>query len=93
MEMCATVRRTTPTTVGRSEGFLAAGSVAVDDDHLAQRDVALTALLNLHTEKRGLVLALDRRQRGGEPTDDLEVALAWNRIEAKALLESIQTNQ
>ena len=93
MEMLATVKGNAPTTAGRCEEFVVAGRDARDDDHLARRDVTLTALLNLHTEKRGLVLALDRRHRGGEPTDDLEVALAWNRIEAKALLESIQTNQ
>ena len=51
-----------------------------------EHDATITALMSLHTAKRLLVVRLERRKRQGLPVEDIEVELAINRLEAKAML-------
>jgi len=55
----------------------------------APSDLHLQALLDLHTAKRRLVIAMERRRRLGQSIEDIEVELAFNRIRAKTLLAEL----
>ena len=55
-------------------------------ENSVQMDTALTILLNLHSARRRLMCTMERRQSRGQPVDDLEVELAFNRLEVKAML-------
>ncbi len=55
-------------------------------EHSVQLDTALTILLNLHSTRHRLLRTMERRQSRGQPVDDLDVELAFNRLEVKALL-------
>jgi len=61
-------------------------------DHSSQRDINFTVLMNFHAAKCRLAVMLDARKRRGEPTEDLEVELAFNRIEARAFAAFLRTN-
>jgi hypothetical protein len=51
---------------------------------ISDREATFVTLMNFHAAKRRLTVMMDARKRRGEPTDDLEVELAFNRLEAKA---------
>ena len=55
-------------------------------EHSVQLDTALTILLNLHNTRRRLMSAIERRHSRGQPVEDLEMELAFNRLEVKAML-------
>ena len=55
-------------------------------EHSVQLDTALTILLNLHGARQRLTRTMERRQRQCQPVEDLDVELAFNRLEVKALL-------
>ena len=55
-------------------------------EHSVQLDTALTILLNLHGARQRLTRTMECRQRLGQPVEDLEVELAFNRLDVKALL-------
>lgn len=61
-------------------------------DHPAVHDSHFAALMALHATKRRLAIMMGARKCHGEPTDDLEVELAFNRIEAKAYAAFLLTN-
>jgi len=54
-------------------------------------DATLVELLNLHTNKRRLILMKERRERLFQSTADLETALDLNRLHAVELLASLKT--
>jgi len=59
------------------------------EDRSAQLHANLRTLLNIHTAKRRLLLAIGRRRRQGQPVNDLERELDTQRREAKALLSAL----
>lgn len=71
-------------------------TIAADQIHagehapeMAPTAAVLRTLLNLHTAKRKLLLAMDRRKRLGQCADDLEHELALARREARQLLAAL----
>jgi hypothetical protein len=61
-------------------------------DHSAAHEANLAALMTFHAAKRRLAIMSGARVRRGEPTDDLEMELAINRVEATAYAAFILNN-
>lgn len=61
-------------------------------DHLPLNDADLTSLMKFHAAKRRLAVMVDTRKRRGQPTEDLELELALNRLAARAFAALLTTS-